>query len=44
MSMVRCDDCSRLIDSDEDMECFTQEGNGPIRCENCREGEEEDGE
>lgn len=37
MSCVLCERCSDLIDSDFDPECFTEEGNGPIHCETCRE-------
>ena len=44
MSMIRCELCSRLIDSDDDPECFVEEfwtGTTPERdgvlCEPCRE-------
>jgi hypothetical protein len=46
MSVIRCDKCSRLIDSDEDLECFIQviyDGAtwDAVRCEVCRDREEE---
>lgn len=43
MSMVRCEECERFIDSDEDPECFVEVGNMKrlhkeiILCEPCRE-------
>jgi hypothetical protein len=45
MSMIRCDRCSRLIDSDDDPECFVQvidhgdDGatKDAVLCEPCRE-------
>ena len=42
MSMMRCEHCSNLIDTDEDVECFTRDergryGEGPCLCENCRD-------
>jgi hypothetical protein len=39
--MVICTRCDRLIDSDDDPECFTKRGDGPIVCECCREDNEE---
>ena len=36
MSMVRCTDCSRLIDSDDHPECFVEETD-KILCEGCLE-------
>lgn len=50
MSMIRCDECSRLVDSDDDPECFlTRDRKDWIVCEVCRERlgrelEEDDGE
>jgi hypothetical protein len=47
MSMCRCDGCSRIIDSDDDPECFVEVGNMRrlhdtiILCEPCREDREE---
>jgi hypothetical protein len=35
MSMCKCDQCDRLIDSDDDPECFV--GDTSTRCEYCRE-------
>ena len=42
MSMIRCDRCSVLIDSDDDPECFTSKDKphdceGRVLCEPCRE-------
>lgn len=43
MSMCRCDGCDRLIDSDDDPDCFVEVGNMRrlhkeiILCEPCRE-------
>lgn len=43
MSMIRCEDCDRIIDSDDDPECFVEVGNmrhlykTKILCEPCRE-------
>lgn len=34
MSIVRCEQCSRQIDSDFDLDCFTDDG---AACEPCRE-------
>ena len=39
MSCVWCSGCSTLIDSDDDPECFTRHGDGPILCEGCRDDE-----
>lgn len=35
MSMVMCDDCNVLIDSDYDCQCFDYNGN--VKCEGCRD-------
>lgn len=46
MSMCRCERCSKLIDSDFDMDCFVEVGNMRrlndtiILCEHCREERE----
>jgi hypothetical protein len=42
VSMIGCDRCGDLIDSDDDPECFTEGlngvmGDGPVHCGNCRE-------
>jgi hypothetical protein len=42
LSVVRCDQCGDLIDSDSEPQCFTQHGDGPVlcaahRCEDCDE-------
>lgn len=40
MSMIRCEGCSRLIDTDEDMECIIEDentGSEVILCGACRE-------
>ena len=43
MSMVICEDCDRLFDSDDDPDCFIEVGNmrrlhkTKILCESCRE-------
>lgn len=40
MSIIRCDHCSRLIDSDYDLECVVEVGDKPeeiVLCESCRE-------
>ncbi len=43
MSMIRCEGCSELIDSDDDPECFVEVGNMRhlhkeiILCEPCRD-------
>lgn len=34
MSMMRCDRCDRLIDTDDDVECWQE--NDECWCENCR--------
>ena len=36
MSLVICDDCSVLIDSDYDCECFDY-ATGAVKCEGCRD-------
>lgn len=36
MSMTRCDSCSGLIDSDEDVECYYHT-EGKCLCEWCRD-------
>jgi hypothetical protein len=35
MSMIRCDRCERLIDSDDDPECFVEKTD-EVLCEWCR--------
>jgi hypothetical protein len=40
MSMVRCDQCSRAIDSDDDPDCFIEEDR--VLCESCRDEQEEE--
>lgn len=42
MSVVFCGACANLIDSDDDPECFTRNGDGPVRCEPCRETDSAD--
>ena len=43
MSMVICETCDRLIDSDDDLDCFIEVGNmkrwhkTEVMCEVCRE-------
>ncbi len=38
MSMVRCGRCDRMIDSDDDCECFIEDAAGDhILCEFCRD-------
>lgn len=43
MSMIRCDSCSELIDSDDDPSCFVEVGNmrsqtkDMVLCESCRD-------
>lgn len=43
MSVIRCEGCSRLIDSDFDLECFVETGNmrrlheTVVLCESCRD-------
>jgi hypothetical protein len=38
MSMIRCDKCEDLIDSDIDPDCFGEFGKGEeTLCENCRQ-------
>ena len=42
MSMIKCDGCDRIFDSDEDPDCFIEEDYAdkqPARviCETCRE-------
>ena len=43
MSMITCEDCDRLIDSDDDPDCFVYTGNykrqhhEKVMCENCRQ-------
>lgn len=45
MSCIHCDDCCRLIDSDDDPDCFVEAGNPlglpleRVLCERCRERE-----
>ena len=36
MSCLHCDRCSRLIDSDYDLDCFVNDGDY-IVCETCRD-------
>lgn len=36
MSMIRCDECDRIFDSDDDPGCFDEDGDRVI-CEPCRE-------
>lgn len=38
MSMVRCDDCEDVFDSDVDCECFTRAG---VLCPWCRPDDDE---
>lgn len=40
MSIARCEKCDRLVDTDEDVECYDQEGQ--CFCESCRESGEQD--
>jgi hypothetical protein len=40
MSVVRCSQCSKQVDSDEDLECFTE--NDEVLCESCRDEQEEE--
>lgn len=44
MSMVRCDDCSRPIDSDDDPDCFieTSPTTTVCLCETCRDRDDTD--
>lgn len=51
MSMIRCDRCSNLIDSDDDPDCFVDDPRHSIPphpdrvlCEPCRDEQEDDGE
>ncbi len=45
MSMCRCDCCSRVIDSDYDLDCFIdRSGETTIACAQCRERMERVGE
>ena len=43
MSMIRCDGCDRIIDSDDDPDCFVEVGNmrrmnfTKVMCERCRD-------
>ncbi len=37
MSMIRCDECDRVFNSDGDPACFNEDSNYVI-CERCREG------
>jgi hypothetical protein len=41
MSMVRCDECEILIDSDLDPDCFNEFDE--THCENCRQNKAEAG-
>lgn len=38
MSMVRCDDCESIFDSDMDCDCFTKRG---VLCSFCRPDEDD---
>ena len=46
MSMIRCESCSHLIDSDDDPDCFVYVGNYKrlhaemVLCERCRDERE----
>jgi hypothetical protein len=41
MSMCRCDSCSKVIDSDQDLDCFVDyRGETVILCERCRDHDE----
>ena len=42
MSMIRCDLCEDLIDSDEDCDCFARDGSAA--CKWCREEHDEEDE
>lgn len=42
MSMIRCDLCNRLIDSDDDPDCFVEGNPSGCFCERCREQAEEE--
>lgn len=40
MSMIQCDDCGRIFDSDEDPDCFVSERGSilaGVLCESCRQ-------
>lgn len=37
MSMIRCDLCDRLIDSDDDPDCFVEGNPSGCFCEPCRD-------
>ncbi len=41
MSLIKCDKCDAIIDSDEDPDCFienlTGHGEDYVACERCRE-------
>ena len=40
MSLISCDDCTSIIDSDEDPDCFLEVGKYPediVLCQWCRE-------
>ena len=43
MSMIRCDGCDRVFDSDDDPQCFEDTdgafGTWRVLCEQCRETE-----
>jgi len=48
MSMIRCDGCDRVFDSDYDCDCFVEVGNmraqtkDVVWCQPCRERQEQD--
>ena len=43
MSMIACDKCGFLIDSDDDPNCFVEDelGDDIVLCERCRDGQPE---
>jgi hypothetical protein len=41
MSMIRCDLCENLIDSDDDPECFVEGNPSGCFCKSCRDQAEE---
>jgi len=37
MSMIRCEECDHIFNSDDDPECFEYDNVALIVCESCRE-------
>lgn len=41
MSMLNCEDCDKLIDTDLDVEALDDDCSGIVRCRSCRDNRDE---